>query len=185
MKTPPGTSSRLFHDLARLAAAGLQLPDFLVLTEEPEGKFKWLDANLVGAAKHWEATSHDEVLLPEAVDLMKHIGIAMASVVSSFVGMHADAATPPRELRHMAWEMRRQVIGEWLGQTGVLELNAAARAWRYCPGPSGPPEDDTTAVWQAWEQIHTAPELHKLRQVLMQHMQQPPLPTQAVPAASG
>jgi hypothetical protein len=65
--------------------------------------------------------------------------------------------------------MRRRVVVDWLGETG-------ARAWQQWPRRPGPPADDDTVAWQAWELIHELPELSKPRACLVRHMEQPWLP---------
>jgi hypothetical protein len=176
MKKPAGTDTPVCRDLARLAAACLQVPDFLVLADGPDGTPRWLDADFVPVARHWRATSCGEALLPEAVVLMSKIAVAMDTVVGSFLQLHVRAATTSRQTRRMAWEMKRQVIVGWLVQTGPRELNVAARTWQQRPRIPGQAADDRTLAWQAWELIHVVPELSTLRASLVCHMEDPRLP---------
>lgn len=156
-----------YRDLARLAAAGLRVPEFLVLAEAPDGACRWLDAGLVPVAEHWLRTSCGEALLPEAVGLVSQIAVAMDRVLDCFLEMHAGAAASAQQRRWAAWQLQRQVVLSWLAQTGVLEVNAAAQAWLQHA-------DDDRGTWQAWEQIHTLRELSRLRASLVQHMTEPP-----------
>lgn len=176
MKNAADMESLVCRDLARLAVAVLQLPDFLVLSEGPDGALRWLDASLVPVARHWQEAFRGEVLLPEAVDLASRIAVAMQRVVTSFLSMHAGAATTEQQRHWMGWEIRHQVVVDWLGQTDMQELNAATRAWQRWPGMPGQHADDAAVAWQAWELIHVAPELAKLRAALLRHMEHPRLP---------
>lgn len=164
MSEPADTAARMCRDLARVAAAGLRVPDFLVLAERAEGKIKWLDAGLVPVAEHWLAASRGEALLPEAVGLVSDIAIAMDKVLESFLEMHPEAPGTEQQRRPMAWEMQRHAVLAWLAQTTAQELNAAARAWR--------PADEPRLAWQAWEQMDTLPGLSKLRACLAHRLRQ-------------
>jgi hypothetical protein len=176
MKTPADIETRICRDLARLAGAGLQIPDFLVLSEGPDATFKWLDGGFLPVVRHWLAAPRGEALLSEAIELVSDIGAAMTMVLGSFLDMHAGAAVPSWERRHMAWKMRRQALLDWLGQTGVQDLNAAARAWQGQPGGSEHQADDTVDEWLAWDLIHTQPGLSGLRAALLHQMEGPPVP---------
>lgn len=176
MKKPAGMDTPVYRNLARLVAASLQVPDFLVLADGPDGTLRWLDADFAPVARHWQATSCGEALLPEAVDLMSKIAVAMDRVVVSFLHLHMRAATTSRQTRRMAWEMQRQVIVGWLLQTGPQELNVAARTWQQRPRIPGQPAEDRTLAWQAWDLIHVVPELSTLRASLVCHMEDPRLP---------
>jgi hypothetical protein len=165
MTPPDGMETLTYRDLARLAAAGLRVPEFLVLAEAPEGTCRWLDAGLVPVAEHWLRTSCGEALLPEAVGLVSQIAVAMDRVLDCFLEMHTAAASA-QQRRWTAWQLQRQVVLSWLAQTGAQEVNAAAQAWLQRA-------DDNRVTWQAWEQIHTLPELSRLRASLVQHMTEP------------
>jgi len=155
------------RDLARLAAAGLRVPEFLVLAGAREGTCRWLDAGLFPVAEHWLRTSCGEALLQEAVSLVSQIAVAMDQVLDCFIEMHAGVGASAQQRRWTAWQIQRQVVLSWLAQTGTREVNAAAQAWLQRA-------DDDTATWQAWDQIHTLPELSGLRASLVQHMTEPP-----------
>lgn len=176
MSMPVETDILVCRDLARLAAAGLQVPEFLVLAEGSEAAPRWLDASLVPVAGHWQATSCDEALLPEAVDLVAGIAVIMDRILDTFMGLRARATMTSQQRKWLGWEIRRQVIVCWLGQTGPHELNEAARTWRRLQCIPGEPAGDVAVEWQAWDLIHSAPSLSTLRASLIHHMAHYELP---------
>lgn len=166
--------NRVRQDLARLAAAGLQLPAFLVLSTQPDGRLVWLEAGLVPVAEHWLASACREPLLAQACELVSQLAVAMSGVLDSFLALHAGAGASEQQRRWMARDMQRAVVLAWLGNTGVREVNAAALAWsRMAQGAH--PDDEADAAWRAWDLVHTLPELSSLRDCLLRQMAQPPV----------
>ncbi len=164
---------RVRQDLARLAAAGLQLPAFLVLSTKPDGRLVWLEAGLVPVAEHWLASACREPLLPQACELVSQLAVAMSGVLDSFLALHAGAGVSEQQQRWMAWDMQRAVVLAWLGNTGVREVNAAALAWSRMP-QAAHPGDEADAASRAWDLVHALPGLSPLRECLLRQLAQPP-----------
>ena len=166
--------NRVRHDLARLAAAGLQLPAFLVLSTQPDGRLVWLEAGLVPVAEHWLASACREALLPQACELVSQLAVAMSGMLDSFLALHAGAGVSEQQRRWMARDMQRAVVLAWLGKTGIQEVNAAALAWSRMP-QAVHPDDEADTAWQTWDLAYTLPGLSSLRDCLLHQTAQPPV----------
>lgn len=167
MNRPALTESEVMWGLARIAAAGLMLPDFLVLKEEPGGVFRWLDADLVAVARQWQARACGEDLAPEAFSMVEQIALVLDERLNAFIDLHAHATATQRQRGWTVWRIRRQLVIAWLGQSGLLGLNAAARAWQPAPASA-----DAATVSA---RIDALPELSGLRALLRRHLDAPPV----------
>lgn len=175
MEDAIATDNRVRQDLARLAAAGLQLPAFLVLSTKPDGRLVWLEAGLVPVAEHWLASACREPLLPQAPELVSRLAVAMNGALESFLALHAGAGASERQRHWMARDMQRAVVLAWLGSTGIREVNAAALAWSRM-AQAAHPADEADAASRTWDLVHTLPELSGLHDCLLRQMAQPPAP---------
>ena len=173
MEDATAMDNRGRQDLARLAAAGLQLPAFLVLSTKPDGRLVWLEAGLVPVAEHWLASACREALLPQACELVSQLAVAMSGMLDSFLALHAGAGASEQQQRRMAWDMQRAVVLAWLGNTGIREVNAAALAWSRMP-QAAHPGDEADAASRAWDLVHALPGLSPLRECLLRQLAQPP-----------
>ncbi|MCC2962950.1 hypothetical protein LK540_21175 [Massilia sp. IC2-278] len=172
MEDATATDNRVRQDLASLAAAGLQLPAFLVLSTKPDGRLVWLEAGLVPVAEHWLANACREPLLPQAPELVSQLAVAMSGILESFLALHAEGAS--EQQRHwLAWDMQRAVVIDWLADTGIREVNAAALAWSRM-AQAAHPADEADAASRTWDLVHTLPELSGLHDCLLRQMAQPP-----------
>jgi hypothetical protein len=176
MKHGTGMEGLLCRDLARLVAAGLQLPGFVVLSEASDGTPRWLDTSVLAVARHWQIAFSRAALLPETVDLVVRLATAVNRVLDGFLGLYAGVVSTWRVRRQMTRELQRQVIIDWLRRTRPQEPNAATRAWQRQRDVSKRRTEDATIVWQTWDPIHSEPELATLRASLTRHVEQPPVP---------
>ncbi|HBI70294.1 MAG TPA: hypothetical protein DDZ22_15195 [Massilia sp.] len=172
MEDAIATDNRVRQDLARLAAAGLQLPVFLVLSTKPDGRLVWLEAGLVPVAEYWLANACREPLLPRAPELVSQLAVAMSRILESFLALRAEGASE-QQRRRLAWGMQRAVVLAWLADTGIREVNAAALAWSRMT-QAAHPADEVDAASRTWDLVHTLPELSGLRDCLLRQMAQPP-----------
>lgn len=172
----PAAAEAVWRDLAQVAAAGLQVPVFLVLSERPGGTSVWLDPAVGAVAGHWQTVSAGEALLPEAAALAGLLAQAMNRVLDSFVYLRAGDAATPGQRNGMVRALQQEVITSWLAGTSPQELNVAVRTWLRCRDAAADPVVDDTATWQAWELVHVLPALSALRTSITVNMQQDDLP---------
>jgi len=153
---------------ARLIAAALDLPVFLVMRDDGETT-AWFDAAYVPVAVQWEDAPDDKALAPETIDLVIMIGRGLKQALD--VALYPESAdrTAARERRHLAWRRKTRIVTDWLAQTGPEALEEATRLWLPRRAALGPHADDDRQATLAWELAQTLPSLAGLREAFVRH----------------
>lgn len=153
---------------ARLIAAALDLPVFLVMRENRETT-AWFDAAYVPVAVQWEGVPDDKALAPETIDLVIMIGRGLQQALDAALYPELADRTAARERRHLAWLRKTRIATDWLAQTGPEALEEATRLWLPCRAALGPHADGDRQARLAWELAQTLPSLAGLREAFMRH----------------
>lgn len=161
------------HLVSRLIAAGVQLPEFLVMRVSAEGATQWFNSEYVPVAEHWHQTVHEEPLSMSVIDFMAALGRAMTLVLGEWVRLQRGNAPLLQQDQHLAWELLQRVVLNWLAQTGPAALNVATSIWQLQLARLPHLANDNTAAWQAWELAQAIPEMSGLRSSLQRHVSTP------------
>jgi len=154
---------------ARLIAAALDLPVFLVMRDNGES-ISWFDAAYVPVAVHWKDVPDDKALAPETVDLVVMLGRGLQQALD--VALYPESAdrTVVRQRRHVAWLRKTRIVTDWLAQTGPQRLDEATRLWLPRRAALGPHADGDQQAKLAWELAQSAPSLAGLHEAFTRNV---------------
>lgn len=164
------------HLVARLIAAGVQLPEFLVMRVSAHGATQWLSMDYVPVAEYWHQALDEEPLSMAAFDMVSALARAMTLVLGEWVRLQRGNAPLLQQDRRVAWELLHGIVVDWLAHTGPADLNAATSAWQQQIVSLPDLAKENAAAWQAWELVQAIPEMSGLRASLQRHVSAPLAP---------
>lgn len=170
MKESGITASTTDHLVARLIAAGVQLPEFLVMRVSADGATHWLSVDYVPVAEHWHQAVDQEPLSMTTLDFMSALARAMTLVLGEWVRLKRGNAPSLQQDRRVAWKLLHRVIVDWLAQTGPADLNAATSIWQQQSVRLADLSKENAVAWQAWEVVQAIPGMSGLRASLQRHV---------------